>query len=205
MPQVDTDGRPMADTFEIDHVHAETEFQISLTAEKEASVTYGHFHKTSRGGAPATGTEKVVGAGDHYIEVASEGGHIDFRIDAGEHEMVNFSSDDDAPVAYRWKFTANPNWSGGHINEEATEVAKIIESGQPAPSRPAAGIIQENAKPALSSEFTRPWAPDKESAPYAPRKGNQPVLDDKADEGKDVPDAHSEYTSDQSGGNPPKE
>ncbi|MFN2569101.1 MAG: hypothetical protein ABR564_05810 [Candidatus Dormibacteria bacterium] len=203
MAQVDTEGRPMAQTFEIEHVHADTDFRFTLTAEKEASVEYGRFRKTSRNGAPATGTEAVSGAGDHYIELTTEGGHVEFQVDAGETSMVNFTTDEANPTAYRWKFTANPNWSGGHINEEATEVAKIIESGQPAPSRAPRGDIPEKAEPALSSEFTRPWAPDKESEPYAPRKGNQPVEDSKADEGKDAPVAHTEYDADKPGGGDP--
>lgn len=165
-------------TFDVGRVHAEAELRFRLVASTQASFTYGKFSKASSEGIPATGTVPVDGLGNHVIDLITEQGDVEFTVESPDGHLIEFKSDEDSAGAYRWTFVGDPNWSGGHINEEATEIAKLAVEGKPLPSKPATGDIPEKAKPAMGSEITRPWAPDKDSGPSVPRKGVNPVEDD---------------------------
>ena len=182
MAQDTSDPVDRITTVEIGSHLEETEMSFSLTAAREARAEYGGLHLTSREGETVSGRERVLGVGAHTIDLSSVGGHVDFSVDAGDERVVSFSTDDEGAAGYRWSFTANQNWSGGSINEGATEIAQMEVEGKTLPSHAASGEQPDDDEPAMDSTITRPQAPTKEDTMpglSTPRKAENPVKDDK--------------------------
>lgn len=172
--------RPVAATFDIGRHSATTEISVELTAVNEATVTLGTLRRTSRDGQTVTASRDIFrgGIGNQMIEVSSEGGGFELAIDAGTDRIAHFTTQDTEPALYRWHFVADAVWSGGSVNDEASEIARAELAGEELPSHPVGGELPATGVPAMPSTITRPWAPDRDRggpgvAP--PTRGRRPV------------------------------
>ena len=171
-------------------VPSDAKLRFVLTAEKRAQVTVGNLRGQSSNGIPFQTEEQFEYAGQENIQVQSDGGHLEFTVDAGDDRIVDHKSDDEGAAQYSWSFMVKAAWSGGTAGESSEPSHVTKERG---PSFPPP------AEPEMSPEVSRPWSPTPEGSHIVPEEHKSetseegprpaPSTEHRADEGSgDRPD-----------------